>query len=102
YDVPVDETPATGAPMFEVPVSETPADSFDARPVESFGSFTPSVPTWTPAPTWVASAASMWGPPSMSATLWGDPITPSRMATPIWAEVAAAESAQAKGTSLFE
>jgi hypothetical protein len=88
FDLPVHEAPVTGATLFEVPVFEprTP----DVRPVDPFASVSPS---WAPAPAWVLSpATSMWGPPSMSATLWGEPTTPvTTTSTPIWGDVPSPE-----------
>jgi hypothetical protein len=89
FEVSVPEAPMFSSPMFDAPVLEP----------------RPATPAWTPAPAWVAApAASMWGPPSMSATLWGEPAAPVvTSATPIWAEVSAAESsAAAAESSLFE
>ncbi|HEV7188840.1 MAG TPA: hypothetical protein VGN28_13170 [Blastococcus sp.] len=94
YDLPVHEAPVPGAMMFEVPVFETRAATPDVRPVDPFA---PAVP---PAPAWVLSpATSMWGPPSMSATLWGEPLTPVAAYTPIWADVTAPDTVE---PSLFE
>jgi hypothetical protein len=94
YDLPAHEASVTGATMFEVPVFETRAATPDVRPVDPFA---PAVP---PAPAWVLSpATSMWGPPSMSATLWGEPVTPAAAYTPIWAEVTAPDTVE---PSLFE
>jgi len=93
YDLPADEAPVTGARTFEVPVFETRAATPDVRPVDPFAAV-----AWqpAPAPAWVPSpATSMWGPLTMSATLWGEPATPvaptASTYTPIWAEVAAPE-----------
>jgi hypothetical protein len=88
------EAPAYEAPVFQVPV-------FESRAAEPAGLFAPATPTWTPTPAWVAApAASMWGPPSMSATLWGEPAARvAASSTPIWAEVASSEPVEA---SLFE
>jgi hypothetical protein len=101
FDLPVHEVPATGATMFEVPVFEPRAATPGVRPVDPFASVSPS---WTPAPAWVLSpATSMWGPPSMSATLWGEsasPVIPT--STPIWGEVASPEPVAPVEGSLFE
>src|SRR4051812_18987285 len=99
HDLPVHEAPLDGATMFEVPVFETRAATPDVRPADPF---TPV----TPAPAWVLSpATSMWGPPTMSATLWGEPaapVVPARATyTPIWAEVSAPAPATVE-PSLFE
>jgi hypothetical protein len=114
---PVFETPVFEAPMFEAPAFEAPANEapvfqvpvFETR-TEPTGLFASATPTWTPTPAWVAApAASMWGPPSMSATLWGEPTTPAApSSTPIWAEVSSSEpltasiAAEPVEASLFE
>jgi len=101
FDLPVHEVPATGATMFEVPVFEPRAATPGVRPVDPFASVSPS---WTPTPAWVLSpATSMWGPPSMSATLWGEPASPViPTSTPIWGEVASPEPVAPVDGSLFE
>jgi hypothetical protein len=100
FDLPVHTVPASGAPMFEVPVYQSRPD---ARPVEAFGTSSPTPPSWTPVPAWVASPTSMWDPPSMSATLWGEPVRPAPVSsTPIWAEVSAPVPTEPVDAALFE
>ena len=95
-DVPAHETPAAGVPMFEVPVYEIRPDE---QPVEPFGALPPA----TPSPAWVAAPTSMWGPPTMSATLWGEPVRPGAAAsTPIWAEVGTPSPTDPVDAALFE
>jgi hypothetical protein len=98
YDLPVHEAPVPGATMFEVPVFEPRATTPSVDP------FAPVAP----APAWVLSpATSMWGPPTMSATLWGEPATPvvprTSTYTPIWDEFSApAARSEPVESSLFE
>ncbi|TFV83076.1 hypothetical protein [Blastococcus sp. CT_GayMR16] len=90
FEVPVFEAPVHEAPIFEVPMFE----SRTAAPVETSGMFASAPAARPPSPAWVAApATNMWGPPSMSATLWGEPVAPAAtIPAPIWAEVASGET----------
>ncbi|TFV62366.1 UNVERIFIED_ORG: hypothetical protein E4P37_17185 [Bacillus sp. AZ43] len=99
-DAPVLETPVLVAPAVELPVVPEPAVVEAVVPEQAVE---PPAAEVAPAPapvTLFGATGSMWGTPSTSASLWGEPVAPvsTRPAdtdAPIWAEVARQESSPA-------